>query len=227
MGAYPLLAPTPCPPGHHSTPTLPTAIQKRGSFLPWTWHRAVHTVICSCWAELINSGSYKSEVLLSHISWQASVNILRREGKSQRTRNNSQNLFWVQKFLTRLLLFILLYLFRWLCHQTDWPLYKHDLNSDNHMNAAAINFTKITVMRGQKTQLQHTVPYMFKVKVNSVRENRITTSSDDVFYGKVALILKSTTPSFISFWYVPKATLAGTQSSKTLSVHHNSTSGWG
>lgn len=52
------------------------------------------------------------------------------------------------------------------------------------MNAAAINFTKITVMREQKTQLQHTVPYMFKVKVNSGQENRITTSSDDVFYGK-------------------------------------------
>ena len=65
------------------------------------------------------------------------------------------------------------------------------------MNTAAINFTKITVMREQKTQPQHTVSYMFKVKVNSGRENRIT-SSDDVFYGKVALILKSTTPSFIS-----------------------------
>ena len=66
------------------------------------------------------------------------------------------------------------------------------------MNAAAINFTKITVMREQKTQLQHTVSHMFKVKVNSGRENRITTSSDDVFYGKVALILKSTPPSFMS-----------------------------
>ena len=59
------------------SPTFSTATQERGPFLPWTWHRAVHTVICLCWAEHLNSGSWKSELLFPHISWQGSVNILR------------------------------------------------------------------------------------------------------------------------------------------------------
>lgn len=47
--------------------------QERG---PWTWPGEVHTLI-SCWAQHMNSSSWKSQHLFTSIAWQGSVNFLR------------------------------------------------------------------------------------------------------------------------------------------------------
>lgn len=52
------------------------------------------------------------------------------------------------------------------------------------------------------------------------------TSSDEAFHAKVALIVTSPTPPFISSWYVPKTMLAGIRISKRTCVWTRPNKGW-